>query len=150
MSVPDALVERYFFLCTDVPEKNIAALKATLGPKELKERLGFEIVKLYHGEKAAHEAQENFEKIFSKKDLKDADIPVVKVPDEINLVDLIVLCFKEIKIEKSRGEARRLIIQKSLKIDGRVWDDPKMSFKPQTEVISIGRFHFRLIPKWSL
>lgn len=151
MSIPDSLIEKYFLLCTALVDAEIVSLKKTLGPKDLKERLGFEIVKKYHSEKAAREAQKSFEQIFSKKDLKDAELPVVEVPDEINLVDLVVLCFKKIGIEKSKGEARRLIIQKSIRVDGSAegWNDPKKLFKPQTEVISIGRFHFRLAPKWS-
>jgi tyrosyl-tRNA synthetase len=137
MSIPDALVEKYFLLCTPLSENEIEGLKKELGPKNLKERLGFEIIKRYHDEKAAREAQENFENIFSKKDLADTELPIVKVPNEINLVDFVVLCFASCKIEKSKSEARRLIIQKSLKIDGEVWDDPKVLFKPQTEVVSI-------------
>ncbi|MDO8664654.1 MAG: tyrosine--tRNA ligase, partial [Candidatus Liptonbacteria bacterium] len=48
MSVPDKLVHKYFALCTDVSETDISKLEKELKPRDLKVRLGFEIVKLYH------------------------------------------------------------------------------------------------------
>jgi tyrosyl-tRNA synthetase len=154
MAQPDEMTEALFVHCTRIPLSRKAEILKT-GPKEAKMRVAFEITKIIHGEKAADAAQENFEKIFSKKDLSNADLPTVNVPDAINLVDLVILCFKSIGIEKSRGEARRLIVEGALKIDGQskgIWDDPKEIFKPQTEVIviGIGKFHhFRLTPDWS-
>jgi tyrosyl-tRNA synthetase len=135
--------------CTRLPLSEKKGVMA-LGPMAAKERVAFEIVKMMHGEQAAAAAQENFKKIFSRKDLSDAEIPVVKVPDEMNLVDLIVLCFGSIGIQKSKSEARRLILEGALKVDGVARKDPKESLKLQTEVIAIGKFHrFRLAPAWN-
>jgi tyrosyl-tRNA synthetase len=119
MSLPDPLVEKYFLLCTDIPEKEIAEFRKTLGPKELKERLGFEIVKLYHSEKAAREARENFEKIFSRKEIPN-DIPELKIKEiELTALDLAM----QTGTQKSRSDARRLIEQGGFEYDGAVIKD---------------------------
>ena len=68
MSVPDKLVEKYFALCTDLGEQEIKKLREGLKPKELKERLGVEIVKIYHDRLDAAKAKEDFETLFSKKE----------------------------------------------------------------------------------
>jgi tyrosyl-tRNA synthetase len=149
MAQPDEMTETLFVHCTRLPlsEKNDVM---ALNPKAAKEKVAFEIVKLVHGAKVATAARENFEKIFSKKDLSDAEIPVVKVPDEMNLVDFVVFCFDSVGIQKSKSEARRLILEGALKIDGLARKDPKELLNLQTEVVSIGKFHrFRLVPKWS-
>ena len=139
MSVPDALVRKYFLLCTDVPEKDIAAFEKTLGPKELKERLGFEIVKLYHGEKAAREAQGQFEKIFSKKEIP-ADVPELKLLNKkLSALELVTAS----GIFKSKGDARRLIEQGGLEYDGASVKDAGATLAIKNGVVvRIGKKHF--------
>lgn len=139
MSLPDALVERYFFLCTDVPEKDIFAFKATLEPKELKERLGFEIVKLYHGESAAHDAQENFEKTFSKKEIP-SDIPELKIKEKtLSALDLVIAA----NVLQSRGDARRLIEQGGFEYDGATIRDAQAALSLKSgAVLRVGKKYF--------
>jgi tyrosyl-tRNA synthetase len=152
MSIPDAAMGTYFMFCTDLSREEIGTLEKECSPRDRKVRLAFEIVKTYHGEKTAKKAQDDFEKIYVKKDLSGIKIPEIYVPDAIPMIDLIILCFREIGIEKSRGEARRLILEGGLQIDGEAWKDPKAIFKTQTEVIRIassGRHRFKLIPEWS-
>ena len=86
MSMVDQEVRNYFLIATRVPIKKIEEIMAG-HPKEAKMNLAFEIVKMYHGENKAKEAQENFEQAFSKggvpKDIKTAtaqhDEPLVEV-----------------------------------------------------------------------
>jgi tyrosyl-tRNA synthetase len=152
MAQPDEMTDVFFVHCTRIPLSEKKKILAA-GPKEAKMCVAFEIVKMIHGEKAAVGASESFDKLFSKKDVTGVKLPEVKVSDEINPVDLVISCFKEIGIEKSKTEARRLVLEGALRIDGgEILKDPKISFKPQTEVIEvvkIGRFRFRLIPEWS-
>jgi len=149
MSQPDEMTETLFVHCTRLPLAEVRKIMA-LNPKIAKMRLAFEIAKIMHGGKAAVAAQENFDKIFSKKDLSGAEIPTVEVPDKLNTVDLVVLCFDSVGIKKSKSEARRLILEGAFKVDGLARKDPREILKLQTEVVAIGKFHrFRLRPKWS-
>ncbi len=139
MSVPDRLVEKYFLLCTDLASGEIGALKKELKPKALKERLGLEIVKLYHGEKAAAAAQENFEKLFSKGEIP-ADIPELKLgAKSFSVLDLVMLS----GATKSKSDARRLIEQGGLELSGKVVKDPQ-AIQQFTggEIVRIGKKRF--------
>lgn len=139
MSIPDALVKKYFLLCANVPEQEISTLQKAMGPKELKERLGFEIVKRYHGEKSAREAQEGFEKIFSKREVPD-DAPELKVKEKkISALDLVATS----GVLKSKGDARRLIEQGGLEYDGSVIKDSKTMLAVKNDaILRIGKKHF--------
>ena len=87
MSVKDELVEKYFKLCTDLTDEQIAALPPH--PKEKKLRLAHEIVLLYHGKVAADRAQENFIAQFSRGELP-AQMPTVEITDHaLTLLELI-------------------------------------------------------------
>ncbi len=139
MSVPDALVKKYFMLCTDLPSGEIESLCRSEKPKALKERLGFEIVMLYRGEKAARAAQENFEKVFSRGEVPE-DIQEVRVKDaKVAALDLAV----ELGAAKSRGEARRLIEQGGFDVDGNAVKDPRaiLAFRGG-EVVKAGKKRF--------
>ena len=139
MSIPDALVQKYFLLCTDLDPRDIATLSDAAAPKELKERLGFEIVKKYHGERSARAAQENFEKLFSRKEVPD-DIPELRIAStNIAALDLAM----ETGAFKSRGEARRLIEQGGFEYDRETVKDPKtMIAVRQGAVLRCGKKQF--------
>lgn len=70
MSWPDALTLPAFEICTRVPTVQIEEVK-NKNPRDAKMRLSFEIVKIYHGEKKAKEAEDNFIKTFQKKEVPD-------------------------------------------------------------------------------
>jgi len=144
MSLPDALVVRYFTFCTDLAEREIALLKKQLGPKELKERLGFEIVKLYHDGKAARRAQEHFEKIFSKKEIPE-DIPELKLKSPMSAIDVVMAS----GTMKSKSEARRLIEQGGFETNQKLHEQPQevIVFR-DGDVVRIGKRRlFRLTIK---
>jgi len=105
MSIPDKLVSRYFLLCTDVSLVEVEKFQRELGPKDLKAKLAFEIVKIYHGEKEAKAAAENFDKVFSKKEIPK-DLSVLKVKNN-DLLGAVIMS----GVAKSKSAARRLIEQ---------------------------------------
>lgn len=120
MSIPDGLMNKYFLLCTDISETEIKKLEKKLPPKELKEQLGLEIVKRYHGDAAAQKARENFEKIFSRHEIPD-DLPPLKLKSKKNsALDLVVAA----GVLKSKGEARRLIEQGGFEFNEKVIKNP--------------------------
>jgi len=108
MSIKDELLYNYFVLCTDLPMSDIESIKESIvsgkNPKDFKMRLAREIVTLYHGEKSAKEAQENFENIFSKGGVPEDVLEVIVSPDS-SMVDILL----ENKIVESKTEWRRLV-----------------------------------------
>ncbi|MBI2033589.1 MAG: tyrosine--tRNA ligase [Candidatus Liptonbacteria bacterium] len=139
MSLPDKLISKYFLLTTDLEETEIKTLEKSLSPRDLKARLGFEIVKIYHGEKAAEKAKGDFDSIFVKKEIPE-DIPDIKVNNgRISSLDLVVLS----GVVASKSEARRLIEQGGLEVQGRVFRNSQevMNLKGG-EAVKIGKRHF--------
>lgn len=124
MSIPDNLILEYFNLVTDVPESTIAKYGREMvegaNPRDYKEKLAVEIVKMYHGEQAAEEAKENFINRFQKKELPK-DIPVID--SEEKNTDLVSLMTR-FEIVPSKSEARRLLEQGAVRVDGVKITDP--------------------------
>ena len=111
MSVEDAQIEPYFTLLTDVKPREINFKE----PLAAKKRLAFEIVKNLHSQEEAKGAQVEFEKTVQKQELP-TDIPIYQYTGnrEQNIVDLLV----KTKLVASRSEAKRLVEQGGVEIDG--------------------------------
>jgi tyrosyl-tRNA synthetase len=137
MSVKDELIEKYFKLCTNLTDEEIAAVAGN--PKDRKIRLAHEIVKMYHGsasspragEKAAHAAQAEFERVFSKGSMP-TEIPELTVEAHaVNIVELIVLA----QMATSKSEARRLIEQGGVRINEVKKTDPTETIPVDTGMV---------------
>ena len=108
LSIPDAMITRYFLLTTYTPSTEIAEIEAGLKsgglhPRDTKMRLAREIVAIYHGEKLAQAAEKNFVETFSEGKIPE-DVPEIS-GDLMNVIDVLVASGSA----SSRGEARRLI-----------------------------------------
>ncbi len=130
MSVPDALLRSYFDLASDLPAEQAARLLAG-DPMQAKLALACAIVERYHGADAAREAADRFDREVRHKETP-ADAPEVRVPPEL-LADgkvwiarLIVHC----GMAASTSEAKRLIAQDAVSIDGQVVADPALEVAP--------------------
>jgi len=144
MSIPDALLWKYFELLTDVPEDQIEELEKLVSKNpvylmEAKKRLAREIVAMYHNKKSSITAEKEFEKIFSKKELP-SKIPEVKIKEKnLPILDLLV----KTKLVPSKSEAKRLILQRGVKIDGKVQDDWRKNIEiKKGMVLKIGKRKF--------
>jgi tyrosyl-tRNA synthetase len=144
MSIPDKLIYKYYKLGTMINDAELAEIKKQLddpatNPRNLKVRLGYELVKKYYDEEAAKYAQEEFEKIFSKKEVPD-DIPEFKLDSgNVKLVTII----KENNMAASSGEAIRLIKQGGVTIDGEKIMDDKYIVKAEKDfVLKVGKRKF--------
>ena len=113
MSIPDELIESYFVHCTRVPMEEVESLLKVENPRDAKLRLGREIVKIYHDEESAREAEAYFVSTFSKREAPQ-DIREVKLTSEMSLLDFLV----QEGFATSRGDARRKIEQGGVEIDG--------------------------------
>lgn len=109
MSIPDALMQEWFELLTDLPPERVAETLAGR-PNEAKKALGSEIVRFYHGETGVAAAREHWRKQFEEKgdpeNIPEVTLATDKIKDgAILAVDLIA----ETKLATSKGEARRKI-----------------------------------------
>ena len=111
MSVNDDLMEQYFECCTDVPMEEVKKILQG-NPRDAKARLAREIVTIYHDEKAAKTAEEEFLNVFKKGGLPE-DMPEVTVKKGAILIDVLV----EQKLVASKSEARRLVEQGGIKVN---------------------------------
>ncbi len=124
MSMKDELIPEYFELCTSFPLKEIEGIKKNLkskklNPRDVKAKLAREIVALYCGKNSAQKAESEFNKVFKERKLPSAITAVSISQKTLNILDLLV----KTKLAHSKSEARRLVIQKGVKIDGKVQDD---------------------------
>jgi tyrosyl-tRNA synthetase len=139
MSVSDTLVYSYFMMCTDLDTQAISLLSKKAHPRTLKARLGVEIVKRYYGAVSAKKAEQRFNAVFTKKELPD-DIPELRVKQkQLSVLELVFLT----GIPKSKNEARRLVEQGAVAIDGSVKKDSaeKIVFHGG-EVLKVGKRQF--------
>lgn len=140
MSITDDLILDYFELVTDVPDEELAEFRRQLAdeainPMLLKKRLARELVKQLHGEKEAREAEVHFAKVFQKKE----------IPNEIDLGTKSGSTLQDYLVEnhlaKSRSEARRLIEQGAVYVNGERATDVNKTF-PEGTIIRAGRRRF--------
>jgi len=149
MSIPDELMIRYFELLTPVPMDEVNRIAAglesgELHPRDVKMRLAREIVSFYHGSDAAHRAEEEFKRVFQQHDVP-VDMPTFSVPADM-LEDGMVWMPKLLQqagLCSSTSEARRLIQQGAVRVDGEKLDHPEQKFKPEPGmVIKAGKRKF--------
>lgn len=113
MSIPDSSIGNYFELCTftslnEVEKISKGILDGSIHPKEAKMDLAKQIVSIYHGEKMAHQAQKNWENVFSKKEIPN-EMEEIKGSGSLGMV----LVLK--KVVSSMSEWRRLVDEGAIK-----------------------------------
>jgi len=146
MSWTDGMILPAFEIATNVPMAEVIQIKKDLAggknPKILKMLLAYSIVKMYHGAKEAIAAEENFKQVFEEK-LNPDEMPVFKIKKR-NIIDVLV----ETKLAASNSEARRLISQGGVKVDGKVVKDESFTIgqiDADGVVIQKGKRHFAKI-----
>ncbi len=149
LSIPDELMVDYFRLVLFYGDADLEKLKTGLEsgsehPRDMKRRLAREIVARYTSEKTAIKAEEEFDRIFIKKDVPD-EIDARDVVGPIELTQLMV----DAGLTKSKGEARRLIEGGGVSIDGEKIGDTHLVYEPKADaVLKVGKRKFlRLVGK---
>ena len=142
MSIKDAHLGDYIVAIAPVDKISELQeeLKKGINPKLIKEKLAFELVRRYHGEKEAKKAAEEFTSLFSKKNPEALHLPTLKVKSKhISVLELILLS----GVPKSKSEARRLIEQGACSSNGEVKKNPSEILKLQGgEIIKVGKKDF--------
>lgn len=146
LSIPDTLIYDYFVLTTNLSGDELAAIKKRLNdslvnPRDLKRRLARTLVALYYDEDAARSAEEEFDRIFVKKDLPD-EVPEYSISlgnGRISIMQLLA----ETKLVASNGEARRMIEQGGVSVDGQRISDYNAEIRiTESIIVKVGKRRF--------
>ncbi|SUY45535.1 tyrosyl-tRNA synthetase [Clostridium putrefaciens] len=145
MEIPDDLIIKYFELGTDIHPDKINEMKANLqsdsvNPRDIKMSLAKEIVRLYHSEEDSLKAEHHFVHVFQKNQMPE-DLEPVTITDTMNFIEVIVYA----KLASSNSEARRLITQGGVRINGeKVSDFNDVKLKDE-DIIQVGKKKFAKI-----
>lgn len=149
MSVPDKAMGHYFRLITRWSPEEIEQIEGKLdsgdvSPRDIKMSLAHEVVAIYHGDQEAAAAEDEFRRIFQERKVPE-NMPKVEISESIALFKLMVAE----GLASSNSEARRLIQQRGVSLDGKVIDDIKAEVMIETpQVLKVGKRKFiQLVPK---
>src|SRR5262245_51031261 len=148
MSLSDDLMWRYYTLLTDLSAAEIEAMKAqvaagTLHPRQAKVSLARRLVADFHGAAAADEAAAEFDRVFARHEVPD-EVREVRLPsagEPFWIPRLLVT----LDLAKSNGDARRLIQQGGVTLDGARVVDPQATVPAApgaTHLVKVGKRHF--------
>ncbi len=150
MSIPDELIIKYYRLAVFAPPEHVEHLARQLegqhiNPRDAKFLVAKALVERYYGTEAAEAAAAHFERVFVKKAIPE-NIPTVSFPSNqtISIVELMV----QHQLASSKSEARRLIQQRAVSIDGQKILDPHATIATdQPHVVKVGKRRFlKILP----
>ena len=143
MSISDEMIEKYFILAADANTKTVSKVKKQLSdssqnPRDIKRELARAIVQLYHGEDAAKEAEQYFDRVIVNKDAPD-DMNQLELSIDTQLIEVVT----NEGLTSSKGEARRLIKQGAIRVDDKkITDESHILLKGKEVVIKVGKRRF--------
>ena len=145
-SIADTLIQNWFELLTDIPVEEIAGIMASIAsgalhPNEAKHRLALDIVTQYHGAEMAAQAAERERAVHSGNAIPSDAAECRVEPGSHKLLDLLVA----IQAFPSKGEARRMVQNGGVKLQGEKASDPNADLVIQGNdqlVIQVGKRAF--------
>jgi tyrosyl-tRNA synthetase len=145
LSIPDSLIANYYELATDISNEEFNIIKlqlkdSAINPRNIKRNLAKKLVSMYYDRKAAEEAEKEFDRIFIKKEIPD-EVPEFTWSSDKHsgILDLLTIT----NLAPSKGEARRLVLQGGVTIDGvRVDDINTIIDIKDNAVIKVGKRKF--------
>jgi len=152
LSIHDNLIYTYYLLTTDISLERLEEIKAILedgtsNPRDIKRELARTLVRMYHDENAAKQAEEEFDRVFIKKDIPD-DIQEVTLEMKNGGLGIVDLMLKT-SLVSSKSEARRLIQQGGVKVDNeKISDINDRIEKDESFIVQVGKRKFvKIVPK---
>lgn len=140
MTIADGLIVKYYDLLTDFSLDQVKQVEQELergkNPRDVKAQLAWALVRMYHSTKAADQARVAFDRTF-KEHHAPADAPKIKVGSGMIIIDMLV----EAGFVSSKSEARRVLGEGGVKIDGEVVYATDAMVKPG-QLIQKGKRHF--------
>jgi len=142
MSIPDELIERYYRYATFASAAEAEAMESALRegklhPRDAKALVAERLVARYHGEEAAFAARQEFDRMFRHKQLPD-DITTIALQLPMPLVDALVA----VGIVPSKSEARRLIAQGGVYVNGDRVSDLAAHLSSGEHIVKVGKRRF--------
>lgn len=145
MSIPDNLIYTYFELVTDVNKEELSLIKnqlsdQSINPRDLKRKLARTIVQQYYSKEIALQAEDNFDRIFVRKEIPD-ELTEVVIDKETasNIISLL----RSVGAAPSNSEARRLVDQGGVSINGEKVINPNALLQIQNEsILKVGKRKF--------
>lgn len=142
MQIPDELIVKYYELVTDVHPDQISTIKEKLknnevNPRDIKMKLAREITALYHSSEETEKSENNFITVFRKGEIPE-DMKVVNILHEEGIIEGIV----KAKLSSSKSEARRLIQQGGVKVNGEKVSNFNDVVLKDGDVIQVGKGKF--------
>jgi tyrosyl-tRNA synthetase len=157
MSIPDELIGHYLRLTTGLATAEIEAVERAASSGELrpdlaKRRMARAIVSLYHGAEAAEAGEERFDRVHREHELPE-DVPERPLPADLAGLDRVWVArlLTDVGLTASNSEARRLIEQGGVRIDGDPVADPALELVVADlpgRTLQIGRRRFLRIAPW--
>lgn len=151
MRIPDELIVPWFRLCTGLPPEELDEIERRLAdgsirPDLAKRWLAGEIVRRYQGDAAAAAAVERFDRVFREHHLPD-DVPTMAIPGIAVRNGSVWLprLLSTMGLAASNAEARRLIVQGGVRLEGEALTDPDTEFAPEDlagKIVQVGRRRF--------
>ncbi len=144
MSISDDLMWRYFELLTDLSANEILALKTKCesgeeNPRSVKVNLAKLIIEDFHSTSKADEAEADFNRRFVKKEVPDEIEEMTLVAQNYKAVDLLV----QTNLAASKGEAKRLVEQGGVKINGEKISNINAEVEVKNEILlQVGKRKF--------
>ena len=153
MSISDELMWKYFELLSSLQPSEIVSIKKSVtqdnvNPRDIKLKLGEEIVGRFYGEKIGKDCSSNFVNRFSNKKLTDdIELKEIKKDTNIDTIDIITLLTKSLEAVSSSSEVRRLVKQNAIKVNGETVNSIDFQCVNNTEFhIQVGKkIAFRVI-----
>ena len=153
MSISDELMWKYFELLSSLQPSEIVSIKKSVtqdnvNPRDIKLKLGEEIVGRFYGEKIGKDCSSNFVNRFSNKKLTDdIELKEIKKDTNIDKIDIITLLTKSLEAVSSSSEVRRLVKQNAIKVNGETVNSIDFQCVNNTEFhIQVGKkIAFRVI-----
>ena len=145
LSIPDELILKYYEYCTGSSPEDLADFKIRFreaNPRDMKRELACKIIESYHSEKESQKAMMHFDQVFVKKTIPD-NIDEYKMVKAERLLDVLT----KNNMVSSNGEAKRLIKQGAVKIDGNKVSDMNFVLEIEEQVIKCGKRKFLKIIK---
>lgn len=151
MSIPDTLIVKYFRYTTDLAVAEVEAIAADVGsgemnPRDAKARLARELVRMYHDPAAARQAEEEFDRVFRSGGLPEMLVEVDVAPRGRGV--WIIAAIREAGLAPSASQARRLVRQGAVEVDGRRVEDEEEEVVPEAGasfVLRVGKRGFARI-----
>lgn len=141
MSISDELMWRYAELLSNKPLEEIKKIRRQVSdgkahPMDFKKSLAHEIVSRFHGKEAGDSARDYFETRHQKREVPKNIRTQFSPPERVGITQLLV----DLKFARSKGEARRLVAQGGVRVDGKIVTDINFEFqRKRHRLIEVGK-----------